>query len=876
VKTAEIRKTFLDFYAKRDHRVVASSSLIPNDPTLLLTTAGMVQFKPYFLGQKTPEFPRAASVQKSARTSDIEIVGLTARHMTFFEMLGNFSFGDYYKREACAWAWELVTEHFGLDPARLWVTIFSTDDEAYEAWRNGVGVRADRIVRRGAPDNFWDMTAAGPCGPCSEIFYDRGPAYGEVEGFEDGDRIVEFYNLVFMESERDDAGNIVGKLPSRNVDTGMGLERAAAILQDVPGIFETDAFRPILARAEERTGRRYGARYGDDAGTDVSLRILAEHARAASFLVADGVFPSNEGRGYVLRRLIRRAVRHARMLGVEDPIVAPLAEVVIEEYGDAYPELSGGRAHVVQVLEAEEESFRRTLGRGLAMLEDEMKRSAGAALDGGTAFKLHDTYGFPLELTTEIVAEAGMQVDRAEFERLMDSQRERARKARAAPVEAAGEESYRAVHAERGPTKFLGYSTTEADAVVVALVRGGDRVPAVSEGEDVDVFLEATPFYAEAGGQVGDRGVITADGAVIEVLDAQHVLGDLIAHRGRVRSGEIRAGTEARVAVDRDRRAAIMRSHTATHIVHQTLKEVLGAHARQAGSLVDAGRLRFDFPHPQAVPRELLAQAEEVVNSRVVGDAPVRPYETTQEYARQIGAVALFGEKYGDIVRVVEVGDYSVELCGGTHVAHTSQVGAVKILGEASIGANLRRIEALTGAEAIEGWRRSSAVLEQVAALLRSAPEEAPDRIERMLEELNRAEAAVASVRKAEQKGAAEQLARRGSRVGDSLLVVAEQPGLGVDELQKLAVATRDAAGGPAIVVLAAASDGRAGIVAAVTKDLASRGISAKGLIAEAAKAIGGGAGGKDQVATGGGGRAGGVGEALRLAEAAARGALGA
>jgi alanyl-tRNA synthetase len=876
MRAADIRRTFLEFFRARDHRIVPSSSLVPDDPSApLLTTAGMVQFIPYFTGRKPIEFPRAASCQKAARTTDIDLVGTDARHQTFFEMLGNFSFGDYFKAEAIRWAWELSTEGFGLEPDRIWVTVFASDDEAAELWR--AYVPAERIVRRGRDDNFWWMGVPGPGGPCSELFYDRGPAYGEVAGFEDGDRIMEYWNLVFTEFQVDERGEPVEPLPRRNVDTGMGLERMAAILQEVPGAFETDLFRPLIARAEELSGVRYGARYGPDAGPDVSLRILAEHSRFATFLVGDGVFPSNEGRGYVLRRVIRRAVRHARRLGVERPVMAPLAEAVIAEMGEVYPEIVAGRDTILATLDAEERSFRAHLDAGAALLERGLAeaRRAGGRLAGETAFRLHDTYGFPLELTLEIAREEGLEVDVAGFEALMAEQRERARAAarRAGPT---SEEALREVLAERGPTKFLGYAEIEADAVVVGLVRAGRRVPAAREGEEVEVVLDATPFYAEGGGQVGDTGLIVADGATLEVLDTQPALGELIVHRARVRSGEIREGAEVRAAVDAARRAAVARSHTATHVLHATLRARLGPHARQAGSLVAPGRLRFDFPHAEPVPAEVLAEIEEAVNRRLLADDLVRPYETTREQANAIGAVALFEEKYGDIVRVVEIGDYSIELCGGTHVTHTSQVGLVKILGEASIGATMRRVEALTGEEAILGYRRDRDLLLQIAGLLRGAPEEAADRVRRILEDLRAARAELERARAGDLRERARTLAAGAEPLGDARLVAAEVPGLAVDALQRLAAAVREALGGSAVVLLGSGADGRAGLACAVSRDLVDRGLSARRLLQVAARGVGGGAGGKDDLATGGGSRPEGIGEALRAAAEEARRALGA
>jgi len=865
VRSNEIRRSFLEFFRERGHKIVPSSSLIPDDPTLLLTTAGMVQFKPYFLGQKPIEFPRAASCQKSARTTDIERVGLTARHMTFFEMLGNFSFGDYFKRDAIRWAWELSTGPFGLDPDRIWVTVFESDDEAVEIWRDDIGLPAERIVRRGAEDNFWTMGVAGPGGPCSELFYDRGPAYGEVVGFQDGDRIMEYYNLVFTEKQVDENLQVVGDLPRKNVDTGLGLERLAQILQNVPTAYDTDTLRPILARAEQLTG----CAYGTSEKTDISLRIITEHARAASFLIGDGVLPSNEDRGYVLRRLMRRAVRHAKLLGVDDVVLPQMVEAVIDTMGEAYPELESSRAFITQVVTGEEEGFRNTLRTGLVMLETEVdaaKASSQTSLGGGVAFKLHDTYGFPFELTMEIASEAGLQVDHDEFAALMTEQRERARSAR--KVVLRDEDALLEVLAEFGSTEFVGYQDAAGEARVRAIVRGSDRVPSASESEDIEVILDRSPFYPEGGGQVGDRGIIEADGARLEVSDTQRRLGDLIVLTARVVQGEITSGAEVHAKVDADKRAATERSHTATHILHATLRAALGDQARQAGSLVEPGRLRFDFSHSSRVPTEVLAEIEATVNARLLGDDPVLPYETTMDEARDRGAMMLFEEKYGDIVRVIEIGDYSVELCGGTHVTRTSQIGLVKVLGEASIGSNLRRIEALTGAEAVSEFRRSQAVLDHIAALLKSSPEEAPARVEKLLADLKAAEQAVRKQQAASERERAWDLARLAERIGETSVVVAEVPGLRVDELQRLGVAVRETLAGPAVVVLGSSVDERAGIVAVIDKTTGARGIKARAIIADAARAIGGGAGGKDEVATGGGNRPEGVAEALRLARA--------
>ncbi len=880
MRTADIRRTFLEFFRARDHRIVPSSSLIPDDPAApLLTTAGMVQFIPYLTGSKPIEFPRAASCQKSARTTDIEVVGTDARHLTLFQMLGNFSFGDYFKEEAITYAWELSLDGFGMEPDRIWVTVLDTDAEAARIWRDVVKIPDDRIIRRPRPpdDNFWWMGVPGPGGPCSELYYDRGPKYGDAVGFDEGDRMMEYWNLVFTEFQVDENGQPVANLPQKNVDTGLGLERLAVILQDVPGIFETDDFGPLIQRAEALSGRRYTARYEPEAREDVSLRIFAEHARFATFLIGDGVFPSNEGRGYVLRRVIRRAVRHARLLGVEDPIMRPLVDAVVETMGDAYPEIVSNKEMIATTAATEEENFRRTLRSGIVLLEEDIKRvkkKRAKKLSGEDAFKLHDTYGFPLELTLEIAAEEGLEVDTAGFEALMEQQRRRAQEARKEMRGVTGEDALREILAERGPTKFLGYDRTEAESALGGIVRDGARTGAAGEGDEVEVVLDATPFYAEGGGQVGDSGLITVDGAVLEVVDTQPELGALIVHRARVRSGEVRAGAPVFAVVDAARRAAVMRSHTATHVLHATLRQALGPHAHQAGSLVDAGRLRFDFPHTESVPRDLLAEVEETVNGRVLADDLVRPYETTRDEASAIGAIALFGEKYGDIVRVVEIGDYSVELCGGTHVTHTSQVGPVKILGEASIGSGLRRVEALTGIDAIEDYRRDRRLLEQIAALVRGTPDEAADKVRRALDDLK---AVRAELEKAQRNGAKDQagaLAAKAERAGDASIVAEEVPGLDVGALRQLAALVRDKLG-MSVVVLGARRDDGANVVVAVSKNLVARGVKAGALAGVASAALDGKGGGKDDLAVGGGKRPDGMPAALKAAADAAREILG-
>jgi alanyl-tRNA synthetase len=867
VRADEIRRTFLDFYAARGHKVFPSASLVPDDPTLLLTVAGMVPFKQYFTGERQMDPPRAVSVQKCARTNDIENVGLTARHQTLFEMLGNFSFGDYFKREAIEWAWELSIDHYKLEPDRIWVSVYTKDDEAAKIWREVIGLPEKRIIRIGAPDNFWSIAGVrGPGGPNSELFYDRSPV--PMKEFDDGDQLMEYYNLVFTEFDVGPDGEPIAPLPRKNVDTGGGLERTAQLLQGVPTAYETDVFKPIVDRAVDVTGRAYGK----DHRADVSLRILAEHARSAMFLIGDGVLPSNEGRGYVLRRLIRRAVRHARLLGVDVPVFEALVDAAIDTMSGWYIELTTSRAFITQVAAAEEAHFSETIGRGIALLDSEIERAKTAkqtAIGGAPAFKLHDTFGFPLELTVEIAQEAGLGVDRDSFEELMGAQRDRARSAR--KIEMTDTDALREILAAAGPSEFNGYDRTSESATIAGIVRAGARAEAAAEGDEVELVLDATPFYPEGGGQIGDAGRIESDGAVVEVIDTQRKLGDAIVHVGRVLRGEVRAGAQALAVVDEERRAATQRSHTATHVMHATLRAALGDHARQAGSLVEPGRLRFDFPHFDRVPRETLDRIEAEVNARLIADDAVRPYETTMDEARSRGAMALFEEKYGDIVRVVEIGDYSIELCGGIHVTHTAQIGGVKILGEASIGSNLRRVEALTGAAAIEDWRTSRAVLDHVAALLKTSPADAPARIEKLMGELKTAEAEIRKAREAKERGAAADLAKDAETINGTRLLIGSVDGeVRVDELQKRAASIRETLGAPALVVLFGRFSGKAGIVAVVDKQSAGR-IDPKRVIEGAAKLVDARPGGKGPLATAVGSNPSQIGAAVEAARAAAR-----
>ena len=886
--SAQIRRTYLEFFQRKDHQVWPSSSLIPNDPSLLLTIAGMVQFQPYFRGDAKADNPRATTVQKVARTNDIENVGHTTRHLTFFEMLGNFSFGDYFKREAIRWAWELSTTPveqggYGFDPDRIWATIFVSDDEAERLWLEETDLPAARIVRRGDADqpethpsnkdNFWDTGQAGPCGPCSELYYDRGPEHGAEGGPEvDESRYLEFWNLVFMQYERDAAGNILGELPQQNIDTGMGMERMAVLLQDVDNVYETDVMRPMVDVAADLTSASYGA----DADRDVSLRVIAEHSRSAAMLIADGVLPSNEARGYVLRRLLRRAVRHARLLGSERPIMGTMMATVQETLGEAWPDLHQQAELITRIATAEEEAFSRTLRNGMTLLSEAVaaaKDLGARQLPAETAFNLHDTFGFPIDLTLEIAEEEGLELDRDAFAAHMDAQRQRARSALKGSRggEGVAPEALRAAVDHAGPTTFLGYTDVEAETRVGALI-GGDRlVDVAEEGDELLLVLPRTPFYAEGGGQLGDHGVITTDTGRVRVVDTTSPLQGLIVHHAVVEAGEVRPGQEAHAAIDLARRGSIQRGHTATHILHATLKEVVGDHAAQAGSAIDAGRFRFDFPHFSAVAAEQLAQVEARVNERIAANPEVKTIETSQEEARRMGATALFGEKYGEHVRVVTIGDFSQELCGGTHVHATTEVGLFTILSEGSIAANLRRIEAVTGPDAFEFLSKERLVAEEVARLLKVTTTETPERVRELLERLRTAEKELARSRQEAVLAAAGSLLEGAEHVDGSRIVVGQAPGADRDGLKALALDLRNRIDSGLVVLGAPTADGKAQLIAALTADLVDRGFTARDILQPGASVVGGGAGGKGDIAQAGGKHGERIAEALEATRVAAR-----
>ena len=855
--------------------MVPSASLIPHDNTLLFTNSGMVPFKPYFVGDETPSYVRATSVQKCVRAggkhNDLEDVGRTNRHFTFFEMLGNFSFGDYFKSEAIQWAWELVTEEFGLDPSRLWVTVHETDDEAAKIWEEVVGISPERVQRLGDKDNFWQMADTGPCGYNSEIFWDLGPEHGSVGGpAVSEDRYVELWNLVFMQFDQRPDGTRV-PLPRPCIDTGAGLERWLAVLQGVPTVWDTDSFRPLIAAAERVTGVQYGTFPGTE--QDVSLRILAEHGRTMTFLVADGVVPSNEERGYVLRRIIRRAVRHAFLLGAEDPVTPALVDATVDVMGDAYPDIVKQHDLIRSVVEREEERFRQTLARGIELLDGVLARGDVSGLD---AFFLHDTLGFPVDLTREIAEERDHIVDIAGFEARMAEQRTRAKEAhRAAGGKTdAPVEIYRELLEEIGPIEFTGRQEYETgSAKVRALVVGGERMAHVDPGTTVDVVLDRTPFYAESGGQVGDTGTIsTVAGAQVRVLDTQYGLPGLVVHRGTIEQGTVAEGDEATAAIAGARRDAIRRNHTATHVLHWALREVLGTHVKQAGSMVAPERLRFDFSHHEAVTQSQLDAVEDLANREIISDAPVRHYETTKEHAESLGAIAFFGDKYGDLVRVLEAGNHSIELCGGTHVHALGFIGPVKIVSEQSIGANLRRIEAVTGEYSLARIHDEEVELRTLAHALKVSPAELPERVARLSEQVKMLHDELAAER-SKQAGAEAQMLAASAVDG---VVVVRRDGLSNDDLRQLATATRAALGEGIVALVGLSPDGaKAGLAVALGKQLVVAGASAAEIARDAAQALGGGTAKNAELVVGGGPNVGAVDDALerlRAAVSAARG----
>ncbi|HZK24675.1 MAG TPA: alanine--tRNA ligase [Oscillospiraceae bacterium] len=846
----DIRSKFLNFFQSKDHLVLPSFPLIPqNDPTLLLIGAGMAPLKPYFTGEKTPPHSRVATCQKCVRTPDIERVGRTARHGTFFEMLGNFSFGDYFKEEAIEWAWELVTTVYNLPEDRLYASIYLDDNEAFDIWHKKIGLSPDRIFRLGKEDNFWEI-GQGPCGPCSEIYFDLGPEHGcgrpDCAVGCDCDRFMEVWNLVFTQFSCTAEGEYV-PLAQRNIDTGAGLERLAVVLQGVNNLFEIDTVRPLLDHFSEATATNYG----QAADTDISLRIITEHLRGISFMVGDGILPGNEGRGYVLRRLLRRAVRHGKLLGVNEPFLYRAVDLVVREYGDFYPELSQGQEYIKQVVQQEEDRFHETLEQGMKILT-ELTNQLGTkgTLAGAEAFKLYDTYGFPIDLTKEILAEQNLQLDEAGFKEALEAQRERARSARGQHGYGTEVTSY---HHLRGlESEFVGYEQLHTESKVLVIFKNGQPVTAAAAGDEVEVVLSQTPFYGERGGQVGDSGLLSSPQVMLEVKAAIMAPDGQVVHQGTITSGQLQMGDSVQAVVQHEKRGAICRNHTATHLLHQALREILGSQVQQAGSLVDKDRLRFDFNHLSSLTPEQLASVEARVNEKIWENLPVEVTLTSLDEAREMGATALFEDKYGDQVRVVRVADYSMELCGGTHVTNAGQIGLFKIISEAGIGAGLRRIEAVTGPGAYQWFNQRSQILEQAAAQLKSTATQVPEKISGLHIEL----------KEIQRENQRLQLKLAGMEVDGLLANVSRASGVPVlsarvsagnmETLREMADRLKSKLDS-GIIVLGAAAEGKVLLVGAVTADLVKQGYHAGKLIGAVAKLTGGGGGGRPDMAQAGG-----------------------
>jgi alanyl-tRNA synthetase len=871
VESAEIRSRWLRFFESDNregltHTVVPSASLIADDPNLLLVNAGMVPFKPYFLGEVTPPYKRATSVQKCVRTLDIDEVGKTTRHASFFQMCGNFSFGDYFKEGAIALAWDLLTRPiadggYGFPEDKLWVTVYLTDDEAADIWHKKIGIPKERIQRRDMADNFWSMGVPGPCGPCSEIYFDRGPAYGKDGGpVADENRYLEIWNLVFMQNERGAGGGkdsypILGELPAKSIDTGLGLERTAALLQGVENIYEIDTTMQILKKAMDLTG----VKYGSSEKSDVALRVIADHARTSAMLIGDGVTPGNEGRGYVLRRMMRRTIRNMRLLGTNDPIMSELTVAAIGAMGPQYPELVTDKKRILSVSVSEEESFLQTLKSGTQifdMASTELKKSKKSVLPGEEVFKLHDTYGFPFDLTLEMAREEGLEVDEAGFTRLMKEQRDRAKAdAKAKKSGHTDLSEYKKIADSKGASEFLGYTKTETESQVNGILVDGLSVTSAQSGSDVEIVLDRTPFYAEGGGQLADGGrIVLSNGAVVEIDDVQAPVTGLSVHRGRVISGEVLVGDKGLATIDQERRDGISRAHTATHMVHKAFREILGETATQAGSENSPGRFRFDFPSTGAVSEGVLNDVEARVNTLLLDNLEVSAEVMSQDEAKKIGAMALFGEKYGDRVRVVSVGDWARELCGGTHVQRSGQLGVVKLLSESSIGAGVRRVEALVGVDAYRFLAREHILLNSLTSLIKgSRAEELPERISDLLTKFKEIEKELAQVRSAAAMADVSKFASGAKKVGETTLIATRIPdGIAVDDLRKIALELRNR-DSDSVIALVSVVDSKPVLVVAVSDAARTRGVKAGALVKIGSTVLGGGGGGKDDFAQGGG-----------------------
>lgn len=866
--TAEIREKYLSFFEEKGCKRMPSSSLIPDDPSLLLTSAGMVQFKPYFLQQKQLEKPYigTTTVQKCVRTNDIDIIGTTGRHLSFFEMLGNFSFGEYFKEEMCAWAYEFSTEVLKLPAEKLYFTVFENDDETIEIWKK-LGVPEDHISRLGEEDNFWRAGPTGPCGPCSELYYDQGPEVGcgspDCAPGCDCDRFLEYWNCVFTQYDGQEDGTLA-PLPKKNIDTGMGLERIAAIMQGVDNNYDTDVLRDLVAVGESLSGKTYKT----DEATDLCLRIMADHSRAVTFMIADGILPSNEGRGYVLRRLLRRAVMKGHSIGIEGAFLNQYVEKIIELMGHVYPEIIDNRALIERVILSEEERFGTTLKQGQAYLDDALKELEGSVLSGKIAFTLHDTYGFPVEVTKEICVERGFSVDEDEFARCMEEQRERARAANVKDAEAAWS-TYGGVHAdllrEIGATTFVGYTSLSAQASVLALVKDDTRVDSLKAGQTGEIILDTTPFYAEMGGEVGDTGTISSEAFTAEVIDTKAPEKGLVAHVVTVTSGTITVGENVTAQVDKLRRARISRNHTCTHLLHAALRSVLGSHINQAGSYVGPDRLRFDFTHFEAMTPEELAQVEKLANEQIMLALPMNIYETSLSSAREAGVTALFGEKYGETVRVVEAGDFSKELCGGCHVSNTSEIGLVKIISESSVGANTRRIEALTSFDALDYLNGFEAPMKELSSKLRTPVQDVVTRVESTLAQVKELTSELKKAKTSSDDTLPESLDEYIVDAGYPVFVY-RKDGLDAGGMRNFWDIVRARLDNGGACVLASDNEGTPLLLAAGSDEAVQAGFNAGAVIKAIASNIKGGGGGKPSMAQAGGKDVAGLDAALEAA----------
>ncbi|MBM7613950.1 alanine--tRNA ligase [Alkaliphilus hydrothermalis] len=860
----EIRKMFLEFFESKGHLAVPSASLVPhNDNSVLLIIAGMAPLKPYFAGTEVPPKNRMASCQKCIRTDDIENVGKTSRHATFFEMLGNFSFGDYFKKESIQWGWEFVTDYLKLPLDKVWVSVYEEDDEAYEIWNKQVGVPADKIVRLGKADNFWEI-GVGPCGPCSEIYFDRGEKYGcGHEACKPGcdcDRFVEFWNHVFTQFDRDEAGNY-NPLPNPNIDTGMGLERIACIMQGVDSIFDVDTMKYILEQVCEKTS----AQYNQDTKTNTSIRIITDHIRSVTFMVSDGIIPSNEGRGYVLRKLLRRAARHGKLLGRTTTFLYELVDAVIKMYGETYTELQEKREYIQRVIKVEEERFQETIHQGIDILNEyieTMEKEGIKQLSGEAAFKLYDTFGFPLDLTKEILEEKGLEVDEASFQEEMEKQRNRARKARSGEDHEGWKEDIFATLDRDIQTTFKGYGNLEGEGKVLSIIHENATVKEINAGEEATIILDETPFYGEGGGQVGDQGRIFNDNFIATVVDTKKGINNRIHLMVQVQEGKLALGDNIKGEVNESTRKNTERNHTATHLLHKALKEIVGNHVQQAGSLVTPERLRFDFTHFEGLTEEQIKSIEEILNTKILAALAVEAFETSIKEAKEMGAEALFGEKYGETVRVVKAGDFSTELCGGTHVKNTSEIGTFLILSEAGVAAGTRRIEALTGSEAYKYINQQRNTVARAAEVVKTQEALLINRLEAIMAELKEKDREIDRLKSQLASGATDQILADATMVNDAKVIVHHMGETNMDDLRKVADVLKEKVT-TGVIVLAGENDGKANFVTVVTKDLTKKGIHAGNLVKEAAKVTGGGGGGRPDMAQAGGKDATKINEAL-------------